>query len=86
MPLLRSTVEFNIIINFCIKLLYYYRRDLIKKWKEQQGLSATYRSLLRLFVDADHTLGAHALCEVLQKKGKLVQFIGTDSLFVFWIV
>ena len=38
------------------------------KWKNSQMRRATYGNLLQVFVDAGHTEGAKALCEVLRKK------------------
>ena len=40
----------------------------MRRWKNYQGLHATYGNLLELFVNAGHTQCAEAVCEVLRKK------------------
>ena len=54
------------------KLLY--RQEVLRIWKSNKGLRATYKNLLGKFITARprHEAGAKAVCEVLQKKGKNV--------------
>lgn len=52
-------------------LIVYFmcRREALSVWKSNDWLNATYRCLLKLFVDAKHSKGATAVCNVLRKKG-----------------
>ena len=58
------------------KLLY--RREVLRVWKSKNGLRATYKNLLGKFITAEHE-GAKAVCEVLQKKGKMWYRMYTNS-------
>ena len=40
-------------------------------WKKKKGIEATYRNLLKLFVEAGHAPCAIRLCELLEKKSIL---------------
>ena len=40
-------------------------------WQSNNSLKATYKNLLGKFITARHIAGANAVCEVLQKKGKM---------------
>ena len=40
-------------------------------WKKKKGIEATYRNLLKLFVEAGHAPCANRLCELLEEKSIL---------------
>jgi hypothetical protein len=45
------------------------RRAVLREWKSQHGLRATYRLLLELFVAAEHVECAGILCDHLRERG-----------------
>ena len=46
----------------------YARQEALRRWKNKYGFNATYKNLLKVCVEAGHTEGAEAVCEVLKKK------------------
>ncbi len=41
----------------------------MRRWKSNQGLGATYKNLLEVFVKAGHSECAETLCDVLRARG-----------------
>lgn len=41
---------------------------MLRKWKEKQGLHATYDNLLMVCCEAGHTTAVQAICDVLNKR------------------
>ena len=49
------------------------RKEVLRRWKSNQGLRATYGNLLKLFMEAGQTQCAEAVCNVVRKKDKKIK-------------
>lgn len=51
---------------YLIGVLCYYRNAALQLWQETNGLNATYRKLIEIFIKAGKTTYANAVCEVFR--------------------
>ena len=47
---------------FCGVLIFVCRRAVLRKWKEKEGLHATYGNLLRVCCEGEDTSTAQVIC------------------------
>ena len=50
------------------RIIFFFRREALRKWKDKCGLAATYWNLMKVCIEAGHTQCAEAVCEILKKK------------------
>ena len=55
---------------FCGVLIFVCRRAVLRKWKEKEGLHATYGNLLRVCCEGGDTSTAQVICHTLREKTK----------------
>ena len=58
---------------------FLYRRAVLRKWKTQHGLRATYRMLLKVCCEGGDCRSAATICEVLKEKAFKAARDGMDS-------
>ena len=54
-------------------LLFSFRREVLRVWKNKLGFKATYQKLLDVFGENRHKACVKALCDILKDKGIIVR-------------